>query len=98
MEVAFKKQYSILKQAIWQIKNEEGLDFSYDSYGSNFKRILASKYITLKDCGSINTNIGCVITNENEAFNHYKGLGGNLIVRSLFDDGGFIANDGIAFF
>lgn len=98
MEVAFKKQYSILKQAIWQIKNEEGLDFSYDSYGLNFKNVLASRYITLKDCGSINLNTGCVITNENEAFSHYKGLGGNLIARSYFDDGGFIANDGTAFF
>lgn len=98
LEVAFKKQYSILKQAIWQIKNEEGLDFSFDSYGSKFKKILASKYITLKDCGAINNNTGCVITKENESFNHYKGLLGNLIIRSYFDDGGFVANDGTAFF
>lgn len=98
LEVAFKKQYSVLKQAVLQIKSEDYLDFNNNSYGSRFKKVLAAKYIELRDCGSINHSTGCVLLEDDNTFSYYKTLTGNSLNRSLFDDGGFISNDGTTFF
>ena len=98
LETGFKKQYSALKQAIVKIKQEDYKDFIYDEYGNKFKTRLASQYIELKDCGSISSNTGCVLRNNDNTFSYYKTLNGNTLNRGLFDDGSFISNDGAIFF
>ena len=99
LETNFKKQYSILQQAIMFVKNQDELELSTETYGhSNFMRSLAKQYKVIKDCGSINNNTGCVLLNEDLTFTYYKTLTGNILTREFFDDGGFITSDGTAFF
>ena len=98
LETAFKKQYSTLKQAVEKIKTEDSLEFTYDIYDEQFRERLASEYIELKDCGSINGNTGCVVQEDDGSFSYYKTFNGNTLSRSYFDDGGFITNDGTTFF
>lgn len=98
LKTALKKQYSTLKQAILKIKMTDSLEFSYDIYASRFKKRLAQEYITLKDCGVINNNTGCVLLEDDNTFQYYKTFNGGTLNRYYFDDGGFIANDGTVFF
>lgn len=103
LETAFKKQYSILQQAVMTIKNEDDLEFNYANYGYNsgntrFGTRLAEQFQTTQDCGEINNNTGCVLNNEDGEFTYYKTLNGNTLSRVYFDDGGFIAPDGTIFF
>ncbi len=44
LETAFKKQYSVLQQAILMIKTEDAIDFEYENYSSGFKKRLAQQY------------------------------------------------------
>lgn len=98
LEAAFKKQYSILSQAILDIQREDGLPFEYESYGHNFGAELAAKYKAAQDCGAIVDNTGCVIHEKDGTFSHYKSYTGNSLQAAYMDDGGFIANNGTTFF
>ena len=97
LETAFKKQYSVLQQAILMIKTEDAIDFEYENYSSGFKKRLAQQYKSAQDCGAINYNTGCILTEEDGTFNYYKTLNGNSLDRQYFDDGGFITPDGTLF-
>ena len=101
LQTAFKKQYSVLQQAILKVKTEDELTFDTDGYGhdnNNFMKSLARQYKVIRDCGSINSNTGCVLQNEDKTFTYYKTLNNKTLSRAYFDDGGFITSDGIAFF
>ena len=94
LETAFKKQYSVLQQAVLMIKTEDNLDFEYSNYAGLLKNRLAQQYKSAQDCGEINHNSGCILNEEDGAFTYYKTLNGNPLSRSFFDDGGFITPDG----
>lgn len=101
LETAFRKQYSVLQQAVLQVIREDELPLTPTDYGINnnaFMKSLAKAYKVIKDCGSINSNSGCVLQDENNTFTYYKTLNGKTITREYFDDGGFIAADGTTFF
>ncbi len=97
LESAFKKQYSSLKQAIAMLKFDDGLEFTYDNYGSKFKTKLAGKYNVMNDCGSIDANTGCILQDDDGTFSYYKSYSNNTLNRDYFDDGGFLTIDGILF-
>lgn len=83
------------------VKNKDELSFTTYEYGynnNNFMRALAKEYKVIKDCGSIHANTGCVLLNEDGTFSYYTTFKGKTLDRSYFDDGGFITNDGTAFF
>ena len=99
LETAFKKQYSILQQAITMIKAEDAIDFTYDNYGYNsgntrFGTRLAQQFKSAQDCGNINNNVGCILKEDDGSFNAYKSYTGKTISAAYFDDGGFISPDG----
>ncbi len=98
LETGFKKQYTLLQQAVMSISYEDNLPFERNSYGAKFKNRLAEKYKATKDCGKISNNTGCVINNEDSTFTYYKTLNGNTLSRMYFDDGGFITIEGTTFF
>lgn len=98
LETAFKKQYTLLQQAILKIKYEDDLPFEYASYTSTFSPRVAKEYKATKDCGSINYNTGCILQNEDKSFTYYKTLNGKNLDRTYFDDGSFISTDGTTFF
>ena len=98
LETAFKKQYTLLQQAIMSIKYEDNLPFERNSYRANFKSRLAGKYKATKDCGAINSKVGCVINNEDGTFTYYKTFTGKSLTSGYFDDGGFITLEGTTFF
>ncbi len=97
LESAFKKQYSSLKQAIAMLKFDDGLEFTYDNYKSKFKSKLAGKYNVMNNCGSINSNTGCILQDDDGSFSYYKSYTNNTLSRGYFDDGGFLTIDGILF-
>ena len=99
LETAFKKQYSILQQAVMTIKNEDDQEFTYENYGyssgnTRFGTRLAEQFKSAQDCGNINENVGCILKEEDGNFAYYKTLNGNAISSAFFDDGGFISTDG----
>ncbi len=94
LETAFKKQYSVLQQAILMIKTDDAIDFEYENYSSGFKKRLAQQYKSAQDCGSITYNTGCILDEEDGTFTYYKTLNGSTLSRAYFDDGGFITPDG----
>ena len=103
LETAFQKQYSLLQQAILNIKNTDNLSFEFENYngtngGTTFKKRLAEEYKATKDCGAINNNVGCVINEDDGSFTYYKTLNNKTLERMYFDDGGFITIDGTTFF
>ena len=94
LETAFKKQYSVLQQAILMIKTEDDLDFEYSNYAGLFKNRLAQQYKSAQDCGEINHNSGCILNEEDGTFTYYKTLNGNPLSKSFFYYFGFITPDG----
>ena len=94
LKTAFKKQYSVLQQAIMSIKNEDGLDLKVENYHSSFKTRLAQQYKSAQNCGSIVSNNGCILTNEDNTLTYYKNLTGHTLSSVFIDDGGFITPDG----
>lgn len=101
LETAFKKQYTLLQQAVLNMKMEDNLPIDEEGYGysnSKFIKSLAKQYKVVKDCGSIDRNTGCVLQNEDGTFTYYKTLNGKTLNKGYFDDGGFITLDGVTFF
>lgn len=94
LETAFKKQYSVLQQAVMMIKTEDDIDFNYENYSSTFKTRLAEQYKSAQDCGSIVYDTGCILRNEDDTFTYYTSYNDNAISSQYFDDGGFITPDG----
>lgn len=96
LEAAFKKQYSILSQAVMTIKTEDDLLLNRDNYsGDEFREKLAAQFKVTQNCGSINGNKGCILQEEDGSFSYYKTLTGKTLSRGYFDDGGFICPDGV---
>jgi prepilin-type N-terminal cleavage/methylation domain-containing protein len=94
LEVAFKKQYSALKQAISKIKQEDYKEFVYDEYGGHLKERLTPQYIVTNNCSDSNSE--CKPT---KILTIYKTLHGNSMgIHALLDDGSFITSDGATFF
>ena len=98
LETAFKKQFSSLKQAVLLIKSKDSVLLDFENYKKEFKPRLAQEYNVIYDCGVINNNTGCIISDEDGIFRYYKSYSGGNLSRSYFDDGGFILNDGTTFF
>ncbi len=97
LEAVFKKQYSILQQAILSIRSEDELDFTYENYGPRFSTRLAAQFKATEYCGEINHNTGCILLEEDDTFTYYKTLNGNTLSRAYFDDGGFLTSDGVLY-
>ncbi len=76
------------------IKTEDNIEFDTINYGSNLKTRLAEQFKSAQDCGSIVSNKGCVLKNDDDTFTAYKNYTGNTLASAYFDDGGFISTDG----
>ncbi len=93
LETAFKKQYSVLKQAISMLKLNDCLEFAYDNYKSGFKKKLAAQFNVINDCGSSSSSL-CILNEDNTTIGTYKSYSNGTLSKGYLDDGGFVTTDG----
>ena len=105
LNAGLKKAYSMLKQgeSAYYADTNERLTLSDWKAANTFSPMLQKYFNVLKDCGRIagstNSNSNSKCMNGYIEFSQiYKTYNGGSISAALFDDGGFILNDGMEVF
>ena len=99
LETAFKKNYSVLSQALNMYYAQNGERLTSDIIGSRELKLILIKYMNvLHDCGwGTDTSKACIPNygdpdRNSQVYKNFTGT--NNINLNLFDDGQFILNDG----